>query len=169
MRRAAIALFIAALAMTAPAAAAAPRMGIASIDELRQPVPIPYDEAANASSVVAAAQRRARRTGKLLIIDLGGNWCLDCRILAGTMATEPLRSWLAHRFEIVTIDIGRLDRNLAIPRKFGVTGRLEGVPALLVVEPVRSKLLNPGKITALADARAMTPQGLADWFGQWRR
>ena len=69
----------------------------------------------------------------------------------------------------MTVDIGRFDRNLDIPARFGLTGRPEGVPALLVIEPASGKLLNRGKTSALADARAMTPQALADWFGQWRR
>ncbi len=169
MSKAALAVIATALALSTPAAAAPPRMGIASFEQLRKPLPVPYDEASNALADVAAARRLARRSGKLLIIDLGGNWCLDCRILAGTMETEPLRGWLARRFEIVSVDVGRFDRNLDIPRSYGVTGRLQGVPALLVIDPRTGKLLNPGKIAALADARAMTPQGLADWFGQWRR
>jgi len=29
--------------------------------------------------------------------------------------------------------------------------------------------LNPGKITALSDARHMTPQAIADWLAQWAK
>ena len=169
MPRTRAAILLAIVLLAGPVGAAPPRMGIASFDQLSQPLPLPDDPSANAAAAVMAAQQRARRAGKLLIVDLGGNWCLDCRILAGTAATEPLRGWLARRFEIVTVDIGRFDRNLDIPARFGLTGRPEGVPALLVIEPASGKLLNRGKTSALADARAMTPQALADWFGQWRR
>lgn len=162
-------LLVAAVALPTMAhpAARAPRMTIASFNELEQPLPRPYDESSDADRAVAAARARARRAGKLLLIDLGGNWCLDCRILAGAMETAPLDGWLARRFEIVNVDVGRFNRNLQIPARYGITARLEGVPALLIIDPRTNRLRNPGRVTALADARSMTPQGLADWLAQW--
>ena len=43
---------------------------------------MPYDGAADPHVQVAAAQAKARREHKLLLVDLGGNWCPDCRLLA---------------------------------------------------------------------------------------
>ena len=142
-------------------------MPIASFEQLPQPLPLPYAEDAPADRQLAAALQRARKSGRLVLIDLGGNWCLDCRLLAATMDQPPLRNWLARHYEIVPVDIGRYDRNLQIPARYGITGRLEGVPAVLVVDPRTGKLRNPGRITALADARSMSPQGLADWLASW--
>lgn len=75
----------------------------------------------------------------------------------------------ARHYEVVTVDIGRFDRNLAIPIRYGVGSRPEGVPALLVIDPRTDKLLNRGRVSALADARSLTPQALADWLAQWTR
>jgi hypothetical protein len=66
------------------------------------------------------------------------------------------------------VDIGGGVRNLAIPARYGVA-RLEGVPALLVVDPKTGALRDKGHIFALSDARTMTPQALADWLAQWVR
>jgi len=159
----------AALVAAKPAIPRAPHLGIASFDQLAKPLPLPYDEAANGDAAIKAAGERARRGGKLLLIDLGGNWCLDCRILAGTMETAPLKPWLARHYEIVTVDVGRFDRNMGVPARYGATGRLAGVPAVLIVDPRTNRLVNPGDIAALADARTMTPQGLADWLARWAR
>lgn len=148
-------------------AAPAPYLAIASFDALPKPLPLPYDERADARRDVAAARARALASGKLLLIDLGGNWCLDCRLLAGTMELPALKPWLAARYEIVKVDVGRFDRNLDVPARFGAPGRPEGVPAILVVEPRSGRLLDAGHIAALADARSSTPQGLADWLAQW--
>lgn len=157
-----------ALGLSSPAAAATPpRLPIASFEQLARPLPLPYAENADADRDVARALGRARRSGKLLLIDLGGNWCLDCRILAGTMDHPVLKSWLMRHYETVMVDIGRFDRNLQVPARFGIAGRLAGVPALLVIDPRTGKLLNEGRITALADARSMSPQGLADWLAGW--
>jgi thiol-disulfide isomerase/thioredoxin len=144
-------------------------MPIASFSQLPQPLPLPYVENVDADRDVAAALARARVKHRLLLIDLGGNWCLDCRILAGTIGVEPLKRWVAAHYEVVTVDIGRFDRNLQIPARYGITGRLEGVPALLVVDPRTNKLLNARHVAALADARSMTPQALADWLASWTR
>ncbi len=157
------------LAAPALAAVPAPRVAVASFDALPQPLPLPYNEGANATAAVDAARARAKAGGKLLLIDLGGNWCLDCRILAGTMDLPALKRWVARHYEVVTVDVGRFDKNLQVPARYGITERLKGVPSLLVVDPKRDRLLNVGNTAALADARHMSPQGLADYLAQWAR
>lgn len=158
-----VALFAAPLA-----AAPGPRLVERNFDELAKPLPLPYDEKADAEAAVKAAIARAKSNKKLLLIDLGGNWCPDCRVLAGTMELPRLKAFLRRHYELVMVDIGRYDRNMRIPSRYGVT-RPEGVPALLVIDPRNNKLLNPGRTSALADARSMTPQALADWLAQWTR
>jgi thiol-disulfide isomerase/thioredoxin len=151
---------------TSAIAVPGPRVGIGSIDGLRQPLPLPYDEMANADRQVAAAKARARAEGKKLLIDLGGNWCPDCRVLAGIVALPEVDAFVRRHYVFVTVDVGRLDKNTQIARRYGID-RLKGVPALLVVDPKTDRLLNAGRIFALSDARHMTPQALADWLAQW--
>ena len=166
------ALFIALLsfALAAPVAAAtAPHIPIASFDQLAKPLPLPYDAQADARAVVAAAKARAKAHHKLLLIDLGGNWCLDCRLLAGTMDLPQLRKFIDAKYEVAIVDVGRFDKNLDIPAHYGITDRLEGVPAVLIVDPRTDRLINVGRIAALADARSMSPQALADWLASWTK
>ena len=166
---AAVALSALMLAGAAQAAKPAPRMGIASFAQLKTPLPYPYDEKADADKAVAAAKAKAKKEGKILILDLGGNWCPDCRILAGTMERPELKAFLDRNFVVESVDVGRFDKNLQIPAHYGITTRLPGVPALLVIDPKTDKLLNLEKISALSDARHMSPQGLADWLAQYAR
>ena len=155
------------LAAASAAAAPAPKVAIASFAGLKTPLPYPYDERADANAAVAAAKARAKAAHKLLLIDLGGNWCPDCRILAGTVDLPEVKAFVDAHYEVVTVDVGRFDKNLQIPAHYGITKRLEGVPAILVVDPRTDKLVDAGHIAALADARHMTPQALADWLAQW--
>ena len=157
------------LATPALAAVPAPRVHAQSFDQLVKPLPLPYDEAANAMAAVDRARAKARATHKLLLIDLGGNWCLDCRILAGTMDLPEVGAFLRRHFELVTVDVGRFDKNLSVPARYGITQRLQGVPSLLVVDPRTDQLINADHTAALADARSMSPQALADWLAQWPR
>jgi len=167
MNRRLAAALAAALIAGMASAAPAPRMGVSSFAQLKTPLPYPYDEHADASAAVAAAKARALAHHKLLLIDLGGNWCPDCRVLAGTMDEPELKTFVEAHYEVVTVDVGRFDKNLQIPAHYGITRRLEGVPSVLIVDPATDRLIDAGHVSALSDARHMTPQALADWLAQW--
>ena len=83
------------------------------------------------------------------------------------MALPEFKAFVDRHFEVVTVDIGRFDKNGQVPARYGLKGRLAGVPAVLIVDPKTDRLVNAGRETALADARHMTPQALADWLAQW--
>jgi thiol-disulfide isomerase/thioredoxin len=144
----------------------APRLAVREMSRLPLRVTAPYDEKADANAAVAAAFARAQVSHKRVLIDLGGNWCGDCIVLANIMQLPEMKPWLAAHYEMVAVDVGRFDKNLQIPARFGITKRLEGVPSVLIATP-QGKLVNPGHVAALADARSMTPQAVADWLAQW--
>jgi len=153
---------------TGATAATAPHLNIASLADLPVVERAPYDENADADAAVNAAFARAKKNGKRVLIDLGGNWCGDCIVLANLMQRPELKRFLATNFEIVSVDVGRFNKNLQIPARFGITQRLEGVPSVIIAEP-NGTFVNPGHIAALADARHMTPQAIADWLAQWTK
>ena len=82
-----------------------------------------------------------RKSHKRVLIDLGGNWCVDCVVLANFLKLPEMQRFIAAHYEMVPVDVGRFDRNLQIPARFGITGRLKGVPALLIATP-DGKLVN---------------------------
>jgi len=161
---------LAALAMVAmPAsamAATAPKLAATSFDVLPKPLPLPYNETADAHADVAKAKALAKKQHKLLLLDLGGNWCPDCRILAGTLELPDLAPWVAKHYVVVTVDVGRYTKNLDIGAAYGID-RPKGVPAVFIVDPKTDKLINTDHVTALSDARHMSPQALADWLAGW--
>jgi len=164
------ALAVVALLLAAPThAATAPTLKLASLKDLPVVETHPYNEHADANAAVAAAFAKARVSHKRVLIDLGGNWCGDCLVLANLMQLSELKRFLKAHYEIVSVDVGRFDKNLQVPARFGITKRLEGVPAILIVEPDGKTLVDDGHVAALADARHMTPQGLADWLAQWTK
>lgn len=169
--------FILALALAAAAAGSAlaavpsPKAEIATFAELKTPLPYPYDEAGDADpravdARIARAKAQAAREHKLLLVDLGGNWCGDCRVLAGTMDLPSIKRFVDAHYVVATLDTGRMNKNLQVPARYGVA-KLDGVPSVLVVDPRTDKLLDAGHVPALADARHMSPQALADWLAQW--
>jgi thiol-disulfide isomerase/thioredoxin len=143
-----------------------PRIALSSLSQLPVRITAPYDEKANANAAVDAAFARAKTSGKRVLIDLGGNWCPDCIVLANVMALPDVKPWLERNFEIVTVDVGRFDRNLQVPARFGITERLKGVPTVLIARS-DGRLLNDGDPFTLANASTMTPQAIVDWFAKW--
>ncbi|HWU55099.1 MAG TPA: thioredoxin family protein [Rhizomicrobium sp.] len=159
--------YIALLAMALPVqAATAPKPSIASFQQLPVVTMQPYDEAANADTQVAAAFARAQKSHKRVLIDLGGNWCVDCLVLSNFLRLPEMRRFMDAHYEEVLVDVGRFNRNLQIPARFGVTKKLEGVPALLIATP-DGKLVNANNVFATADAHSMTPQALADYLARY--
>ena len=89
------------------------------------------------NAVVAAAFARAAKSHKRVLLDLGGNWCPDCIVLANFMRLPAMQAFIAAHYEVAMVDVGRFNKNLDIPARFGFTKRLEGVPTVLVAEPGR--------------------------------
>jgi thiol-disulfide isomerase/thioredoxin len=123
------------------------------------PVARPYDETADAHAQVDAAFAQAKRSGRTVLLDFGGNWCPDCRILAGVLQEPAVSSWMADKFVVVKIDIGRRTKNMDISKRFGVT--VQGVPTVLMITP-DGKLQNPDDPYGLKDARSMSSQAVVD-------
>jgi len=158
-------LLVLTLAATPAISAPAPHLRVQTIDALA-PLPLPYDEGANATAAVAAARAKAKASNKLLMIDYGGNWCLDCRVLAGVMHQPEMQGFVRGHYVVVAVDSGRFDKNTDIPARYGFK-KVGGVPAVFIVDPKTDRLVNKSSVIALADARSMTPQGIADWLAQW--
>ena len=152
----------------AAAAAPAPHLAIANMADLPVVERQPYNESADAEVAVNAAFTRAKKSHKRVLIDLGGNWCGDCIVLANIMQLPEMKPFIKQHFEVVTVDVGRFDKNLSIPARFGIVKRLEGVPSVIIAEPDGTQV-NPGNVSALSDARHMTPQSVADWLAQWAK
>ena len=149
------------------ALAVAPQVHIAEMSDLPIVTMAPYDVTANADKTVDSAFARAKAHHKRVLIDLGGNWCTDCVVFANIMALPEVKRFVDAHYEVAVVNVGRFNTNLQIPARFGITTRLEGVPAVLIADPQTGRLIDQGHIAALADARHMTPQGIADWLAKW--
>jgi len=123
------------------------------------PAAHPYDETADAHAEVDAALAEAKRSGKTVLLDFGGNWCPDCRILAGVLQEKPVADWLSAHFVVVKVDIGRRTKNMDISTRWGVT--VKGVPTVLMISPAGA-LLNGEDPYALQDARSLSSQAVVD-------
>ncbi len=159
-------LVLIALLLAAPASAATLKSPIATMEKLPVVLMQPYDEHANADAAVAAAFARARKSHKRVLIDLGANWCVDCVVLANFVELPAVKKFVAAHYEWATVDVGRFNRNLQIPARFGITKKLAGVPTLIIATP-EGKQLNANDVFAVTEASSLTPQALADYLAKY--
>jgi thiol-disulfide isomerase/thioredoxin len=126
--------------------------------------PHPYDEDADAHAQVEAALAEAKRTGKHVLLEFGGNWCPDCRVLAGITARPEVKPWLDANYAEVSIDVGHFTKNLDIAQRYGL--KLAAIPAVLVLSP-DGAVQNLDNALALGDARTMVPQDVVATLARW--
>ncbi|MFZ1989403.1 MAG: thioredoxin family protein [Alphaproteobacteria bacterium] len=152
--------FVPCVALAAPA----PKVAIADTKHLATPLPTPYDEKADASAAVDDAFTRAKTSGKRVMIEMGANWCSDCRILAGVMALPEVSKFVGDNFETVHVDVGRFDHNQQIPARFHA--KVNGIPWIVIAEPDGKVLASSYEIT---DGYHKTPQSMVDWLAKWAK
>ena len=90
------------------------------------------------SPTVARAQIRqaiavASREHKHIILDFGGNWCADCKVLNYYFHQPPNAGLLERNFVLVDINVGRYTHNLDLAKKYNVPLH-KGVPAMAVLD-----------------------------------
>ena len=122
-----------------------------------------YSETADPAKDIAAAQVRARREHKRILLDFGGNWCGDCQLLDTYYQAGPNAALLAKYYVVVHVDIGHMDKNVQVPAKYGVP-IAHGVPALGIIDA-------SGRVVYAEKAKEFehtTPEGITALLEKWK-
>jgi thiol:disulfide interchange protein len=156
----------------APALAdvAGPKLKIAKLEQLKKPLPKPYDEKATPAQIdkaIDAALARAKRDDKRVILDMGGNWCVWCRSLAAVMELPEAKPFMSRNFEVVNVNVssakGMTDRNNQVLKRFGIP-KVDGFPWLVVLDADGKVLHSSYEVT---DDKHETPQAMINWLAGW--
>ncbi len=123
-----------------------------------------YPDVGSAQADINAALAEAKRTHKRIILDFGGDWCGDCQVLDIYFNQAPNAELLAKNFIKVNINIGRMDANIDIAKKYGVP--VHGVPALAVLDANGNIIMSQDK--ELADMRNMDPSSVTEFLTKWK-
>jgi thiol:disulfide interchange protein len=94
-----------------------------------------YPAVSAANADVAAALKQAAATHRRVIVDFGGDWCTDCRIL-DLRLREPINAELLQRhYVVVHVNVGDngIKANFDVAERYGIP-LVNGVPALAVLD-----------------------------------
>jgi len=125
-----------------------------------------YPDPGQAKADIAAALKSAAATHRRILLDFGGNWCGDCRVLDIYMHDEKNKPLLEANFVVVHINIGHMDVNDDIADQYEVPLR-RGVPALAVLSE-SGKLLYSQKNGEFEAMRRMESSSVTDFLVHWR-
>ena len=125
-----------------------------------------YPDPSMAHAELQHALTVARREHKRVILDFGGNWCPDCKVLDYYFHEAPNAGLLARNFVLVDVNIGRYDKNLDMAETYGVPLH-KGVPALAVLS-AHGRLLYSQKNGEFENMRQMSPDSVTSFLTQWK-
>jgi thioredoxin 1 len=125
-----------------------------------------YPSPALARGEVAAALKAAAATHKRILLDFGGNWCGDCQVLDIYFHDPANKPILDANFVLVHINVGKIDANLDLAKRYGVPLD-RGVPALAVLSE-DGKLLYSQKSGEFEAMRRMQSSSVTNFLVQWK-
>ena len=131
---------------------------------LSEDVHLPYDESANAEIDLANAIAEANSKNKHILIEMGANWCPDCRTLGRYFQRADIKAWLDERFVVVAVDVGEWDKNLEIAERYG-NPISEGIPSLVVLDS-KGVMQFATLAGELASAREISGDDLIEWLNE---
>jgi thiol-disulfide isomerase/thioredoxin len=135
---------------------------LSSEDVLSTPLPLPYDEKIIDSSELDKFINQSINNDKQPVVIFGGNWCPDCRILAGTLAMPTIKKFLQQYYQIIHIDIGRYDRNMELMNHLNIEPK-KGVPRVVILD-FKKNIVNSSTSSEWTTARDRKEQEIYDYF-----
>jgi len=126
-----------------------------------------YPADADAQADVRAAEDRAAKDHKRLLLVFGANWCFDCHVLDLAFHRPELAPIIAENYEVVHVDLGPdSKKNADVLKEFDVSLD-KGVPVVVIAESDGKVVFNQ-KNGEFEDARGLSPEYLADFLSKWK-
>ncbi len=125
-----------------------------------------YPPPQQAEADLTAALHRAAAEHKRVLVDFGGNWCGDCKVLDYYLHQPQNAALLKKNFELVDVNIGEYDRNVALAEKYQIPLK-RGVPAVAVLDE-HGKLLYSQKQGEFESMRKLDASAVTQFLVRWR-
>ncbi|MES2417466.1 MAG: thioredoxin family protein [Bacteroidota bacterium] len=125
-----------------------------------------YNPNANAQADIDAAVAKAKKDGKHVFIQVGGNWCIWCiRFHDLVDATPALKTFLNDNYETVLLNWSPENKNEAILKKFDYPGRF-GFPVFLILDG-NGKLIHTQNSAYLEEGGGHSVKKVMDFLKNW--
>ena len=128
-----------------------------------------YPDVARARADVDAALKEAARSHKRVLVDFGGNWCGDCKVLDMNFRKPENAALLGSKYVLVHVNVGEkgITHNFDVAERYGIPLR-KGVPALAVLEP-DGRVVYAQKNGEFESMRKVDPRSVNEFLLKWSR
>jgi thiol:disulfide interchange protein len=128
-----------------------------------------YDVHADGEAQIAAAVSVAAASNKVVLVEIGANWCIWCRRLHSVFETDPAVSKaLKDGYVVVLIDVnGRHGekRNAEVNARLGNPSK-EGIPDIVLLDSSGKQLMTKDT-SELEDGEAYSIPKIRAFLGAW--
>jgi thioredoxin 1 len=128
------------------------------------PNPQLYRADANPAHDIRRALATAAKQHKNVLLDFGGNWCIDCHVLENAFHQPRIAPLLNSNYIVVHVDVGKYDKNLDLAKKYHVNLQ-KGVPSLAVLDAMGKVLYATGDFER---ARMMSEDDVIQFLDKWK-
>lgn len=125
-----------------------------------------YNPEANAQADIDAAVAKAKKEGKHVFIQVGGNWCSWCIAFHDLVnATPELKKVLDDNYETVLVNYSKENKNEAVLAKLNYPGRF-GFPVFLILDG-DGKLLHTQNSAYLEEGHGHSVKKVTEFLKNW--
>jgi thiol:disulfide interchange protein len=126
-----------------------------------------YPDVSTANADIAAALKEATATKRRVIVDFGGDWCTDCKILDINFRKPENAQLIRKHYVVVHVNVGDrgIKENFDVAERYGIPLR-KGVPALAVLES-DGRLIYGQKDGEFESMRSMDSGSVTDFLRKW--
>ena len=125
-----------------------------------------YPDPSQARDDLATAIKTAAASHKRILLDFGGNWCGDCKVLDLYFHDPKNQPLLESNFILVDVNVGHFDANEDLAAKYEIPLH-KGVPALAVLSD-KGKLLYSQKGGEFESMRKLDSSAVTNFLVQWK-
>jgi len=125
-----------------------------------------FDPARDADADIRAAVAEASKTGKRVLLDVGGEWCIWCRRLDTLFTThDDLRSFRDAHYVVVKVNWSPENKNELVLARYP---KVAGYPHLFVLD-AEGKLVHSQNTGDLEKGKGHDPVKVMEFLKQWAR
>lgn len=125
-----------------------------------------YKPADDAEKEIAAAVKEAKKAGKFVFIQIGGNWCIWCARFNDFVTNDPsLDSAVQKNFVVYHMNYSKENFNAKLLAKYGYPQRF-GFPVFLVLDD-KGNLLHTQNSGYLEEGKGYSKEKVLEFFDQW--
>lgn len=125
-----------------------------------------YNPKANAQADIDAAVAKAKKEGKHVFVQVGGNWCVWCIRFHDLVDNTPeLKKFLNDNYEVILVNYSPENKNEEVLKNLSYPGRF-GFPVFLILDG-KGKLIHTQNSGYLEEGGGHSVKKVMDFLKGW--